>query len=68
MTDAKADVKIPCLLCGEGLEIRTTYKEKPYLVCDACGVQVFIRGSVGVKRLAKMVDKIILEKKKGGNR
>ena len=42
---------IPCLLCGERLPKRTDKHLKPYFVCDACGIQLFIRGSPGIKRL-----------------
>jgi|HubBroStandDraft_2_1064218.scaffolds.fasta_scaffold325275_2 hypothetical protein len=40
---------IPCFLCGNGLEIRTSVRNKPYLICDWCGVQTFIRGQRGIK-------------------
>jgi hypothetical protein len=40
---------IPCFLCGNGLEIRTSKRNKPYLICDWCGVQTFIRGQRGIK-------------------
>jgi hypothetical protein len=40
---------IPCFLCGNGLETRTSKRNKPYLMCDWCGVQTFIRGKRGIK-------------------
>ena len=33
------------------VEIRYSKRDKPYLVCNPCGVQVFIRGSHGISRL-----------------
>jgi predicted RNA-binding Zn-ribbon protein involved in translation (DUF1610 family) len=38
----------PCPICGQPREIRITKKEKPYFVCDSCGVQVFVRGAQGI--------------------
>ena len=34
---------IPCWLCGEAVEVKFSKKDKPYLVCQSCGVQSFIR-------------------------
>jgi len=42
---------IPCPLCGDRLSKRTDKHLKPYFVCNACGIQLFIRGSPGIKRL-----------------
>jgi DNA-directed RNA polymerase subunit RPC12/RpoP len=42
---------IPCFLCGRKLEMRTTKNGKPYVVCDRCGIQLFIRGRQGIERL-----------------
>ena len=48
--------KFPCSLCFNALEIRTSKKEKPYCVCNICGVQFFIRGKEGIKRFEKLLD------------
>jgi hypothetical protein len=43
---------LPCILCGRRLEKRTSRKnEKPYFVCDPCGIQLFIRRKQGIERL-----------------
>ena len=34
---------IPCWLCGIPVEIRHSKKDKPFLICNNCGVQTFIR-------------------------
>lgn len=34
---------IPCWLCGEPVPIKFTKKNKPFLICNNCGVQTFIR-------------------------
>lgn len=46
----------PCPLCGEGLGIRLDVKHgKPYVICDSCGVQMFVRRKRGIERLEKQV-------------
>jgi DNA-directed RNA polymerase subunit RPC12/RpoP len=54
------DSEFPCLLCGTGLEIRLSRKEKPYCVCNSCGIQVFFRGKTGIKRLREILEAKIL--------
>jgi len=49
--------KFPCPLCEESLEIRVSKKDLPYLICETCGVQMFIRYEKGAKRLKKLVEK-----------
>jgi predicted RNA-binding Zn-ribbon protein involved in translation (DUF1610 family) len=34
----------PCPICGVATDVRITKKDKPYITCDPCGVQVFVRG------------------------
>jgi DNA-directed RNA polymerase subunit RPC12/RpoP len=46
----------PCFLCSNPLDVRWTYKEKPYLVCDFCGIQIFIRGKNGIAAFNKFID------------
>ena len=48
--------EFPCLLCGMGLEIRLTWKQKPYCVCNSCGIQVFFRGKTGIRRLRELLN------------
>lgn len=45
----------PCCVCGEAREVGTTKKDKPYLICDPCGVQVFVRGKAGIRRFEELV-------------
>ena len=45
----------PCPLCGVALPVRISQKEKPYCVCNDCGIQLFFRGKVGIKRLQIML-------------
>lgn len=44
----------PCPLCKTPLRIRLSKKYKPYLVCDDCGLQIFVRGNRGEKRLKQL--------------
>ena len=52
--------EFPCPFCGAGLPILPTKKNKPYCTCNSCGVQLFVRGKNGIRRLRKMVDEGIL--------
>lgn len=45
----------PCCVCGEPREVRTTKKGKPYLICDPCGVQMFVRVEGGIQRFERLV-------------
>lgn len=41
-----------CPLCIRRCQVRTTKKGKPYLICDVCGLQMFVRYEAGIARLA----------------
>ncbi len=45
----------PCPICTQVREVRTSIKDKPYLICDPCGVQVFVRGPAGIEELRRLV-------------
>jgi DNA-directed RNA polymerase subunit RPC12/RpoP len=47
--------KIPCFLCSKELELRRDKHNKPYFVCDPCGVQIFVRGRQGIENLAQLI-------------
>jgi predicted RNA-binding Zn-ribbon protein involved in translation (DUF1610 family) len=49
--------KFPCPLCAARLEVRTSKKQKPYLVCDPCGVQMFVRNPSGVQKFTALVER-----------
>jgi len=64
MANAK---EIPCWLCQSPLPIRLSKKGKPYLVCDKCGLQAFVRYRAGIDRLeqfsetnARHLDKFVV--------
>jgi len=46
---------VPCFLCGKQLDRRIDKNEKPYFICDPCGVQIFIRRRQGIDNLAELI-------------
>ena len=46
--------QIACVLCQSPLEIRNSKKDKPYVCCDDCGMQMFVRSEKGIKRLERL--------------
>jgi predicted RNA-binding Zn-ribbon protein involved in translation (DUF1610 family) len=59
--------EFPCPLCGAGLPIRTSKRKKPYCTCNDCGIQLFVRGKVGIARLRKLARDGILISSSGGS-
>jgi predicted RNA-binding Zn-ribbon protein involved in translation (DUF1610 family) len=57
--------EFPCPLCGAGLPIRFSKRRKPYCTCNDCGIQLFVRGRVGITRLYKLVRQGILISSEG---
>ena len=53
-------MEFPCLLCGAGLPILLSIRNKPYCQCNDCGVQIFVRGKVGISRLRELANTGIL--------
>jgi DNA-directed RNA polymerase subunit RPC12/RpoP len=45
----------PCPLCARGLDIRETKKNKPYVICDPCGLQLFVRNETGMGMFERLV-------------
>ena len=46
---------IPCFLCGTDLEIRSDKHNKPYFICDHCGVQAFVRKETEIVQLENLL-------------
>ena len=55
-----AGKEFPCSICGIGLEIRITRKNKPYTLCLDCGIQTFFRRKEGITRLLEILNSGIL--------
>lgn len=47
----------PCPVCAQPREIRQTKKNKPYIVCDPCGLQLFVRGRSGVEAFDRLAER-----------
>lgn len=54
-TVVSARAAFPCPLCLVPLRVKSSKKGKPYVVCDACGVQMFVRAKPGITRLAALM-------------
>jgi hypothetical protein len=59
-TDSLLGQIMPCQLCGAGLDIRISTRGKPYTICADCGVQTFVRGKTGIKRLRDLLNTQVL--------
>ncbi len=46
----------PCPVCLKPLDVRTTKRDKPYVICSPCGVQMFIRERAGIGAFGKLVE------------
>ncbi len=47
----------PCPVCTSPLEVKTTKKDKPYIICDPCGVQLFVRGPSGIDAFSRLIER-----------
>ena len=45
----------PCPICACPLDVRKSKKGRPYLVCDADGLQMFVRNDSGVRAFERLV-------------
>jgi transcription elongation factor Elf1 len=54
---ANPKAMFPCPVCELPREVRITKKNKPYITCDPCGVQLFVRGPAGIDAFNRLVDR-----------
>ena len=47
----------PCPICATPCDVRMTKKRKPYITCDPCGIQLFVRGPAGIVAFGRLVDR-----------
>ncbi len=47
----------PCPLCKSPLGVRESKKKKPYVICDPCGIQLFVRNPAGTDAFNELVDR-----------
>jgi hypothetical protein len=52
--------EFPCPLCGAGLPIQRSIRNKPYCTCNLCGIQTFFRGKAAIARLRRMANTGVL--------
>jgi hypothetical protein len=45
----------PCPVCLMPLDVRTSKRQKPYVICSPCGVQMFIRERAGIAAFENLV-------------
>ena len=55
MVAVNGNPMFPCPVCTQVREVRLTKKDKPYLICDSCGVQVFVRGPAGIEEFRRLL-------------
>ncbi len=46
----------PCPVCLRPLDVRTSKRKKPYVICSPCGVQMFIRERAGIGAFEALVE------------
>lgn len=49
--------QFPCPVCATPQAVRITKKDKPYITCNSCGVQVFVRGRLGIDEFNRLVER-----------
>ena len=57
MLDLNGKRMFPCPVCSSPRPVKQTKKAKPYIVCDPCGVQVFVRGPEGIASFDRLVQR-----------
>ena len=45
----------PCPVCRLPLDVRQSKKGKPYVVCEQCGIQMFVRNPAGIRAFNRLV-------------
>lgn len=47
--------EMPCFLCGRTLKVKKTKGNKPYFICDTCGLQAFVRYKAGIRKFQTLL-------------
>lgn len=50
--------QFPCPVCLNPCEVRHTIKRKPYITCDPCGIQLFVRGPAGIAAFNRLTEQM----------
>jgi transcription elongation factor Elf1 len=46
----------PCPVCLQPLDVRKTKRDRPYVICSPCGMQMFIRDKAGIAAFERLVE------------
>ena len=57
MSELNGKRMFPCPVCASPREVRITKKKKPYVTCDPCGIQLFVRGPAGISQFSRLLDR-----------
>jgi hypothetical protein len=57
----------PCPVCLRLLDVRTSKRKKPYVICSTCGVQMFIRERAGIEAFDALVVELIITNRLTGS-
>ena len=49
--------RFPCPVCCMALDAREDKKKKLYVVCDSCGIQMFVRMPEGIRKFIELINK-----------
>ena len=61
MAELNGKKMFPCPVCAQRREVRITKKRKPYITCDPCGIQLFVRGPAGIAAFNRLLDRAEVE-------
>lgn len=50
------EFNFPCPVCMDPRDVKLTKKNKPYITCDPCGIQVFVRGPAGIAEFNRLIE------------
>lgn len=57
MSGLNGRTMFPCPVCAGPREVKMTKKKKPYITCDPCGIQLFVRGPAGISALNRLLER-----------
>lgn len=60
---AEFEGELPCPVCSKPMQVRIAKTQKPYFMCNPCGVQLFVRRPEGMDRLTERLK--IFEERRG---
>jgi transcription elongation factor Elf1 len=61
MAELNGKKMFPCPVCTQRREVRITKKKKPYITCDPCGIQLFVRGPAGITAFNRLLARAEVE-------